>query len=59
VTSLVPYAPCGAFLEQAHLEGEEILVLKGAFAEEHGHCPQSSSILGPNLGRHQPFSEAG
>jgi anti-sigma factor ChrR (cupin superfamily) len=39
VTSLVRYAPGGAFPEHAHPEGEGILVLDGVFSDEHGRYP--------------------
>lgn len=43
VTSLVRYAPGGAFPEHAHPEGEEILVLAGVFSDEHGDYPAAPS----------------
>ena len=35
-TSRVRYAPGGSFRPHAHPEGEEIRVLDGVFADEHG-----------------------
>ena len=40
VTSLVRYAPGGAFPEHTHPEGEEILVLEGEFTDEHGEADE-------------------
>jgi len=59
VTSLVRYAPGGVFPEHAHPEGEEILVLQGEFADEHGRYPQGTWIRSPHMSGHSPFSESG
>jgi anti-sigma factor ChrR (cupin superfamily) len=55
VTSLVRYAPGGAFPEHVHPEGEEILVLEGEFADEHGRYPPGTWIRIPHLSRHTRF----
>jgi anti-sigma factor ChrR (cupin superfamily) len=59
VTSLVRYAPGGAFREHAHPEGEEILVLDGVFADEHGDYPAGTFLMNPHGSRHSPRSEGG
>ncbi|HRD65581.1 MAG TPA: cupin domain-containing protein [Candidatus Competibacter sp.] len=59
VTSLVCYAPGGSFRPHAHPEGEEILVLDGVFADEHGDYPAGTYLLNPDGSRHAPRSGAG
>ena len=59
VTSLVRYAPGGAFAEHAHPEGEEILVLEGVFSDEHGDYPAGTFLMNPHGSRHSPRSEPG
>ena len=59
VTSLVRYAPGGAFPPHPHPEGEEILVLEGVFADEHGDYPAGTYLLNPEGSRHAPRSELG
>ena len=59
VTSLVRYAPGGVFRPHAHPEGEEILVLEGIFADEHGEYPAGSYLLNPEGSTHAPRSETG
>ena len=59
VTSLVRYAPGGAFRPHAHPEGEEILVLDGVFADEHGDYPAGTYLLNPDGSRHAPRSDGG
>lgn len=59
VTSLVRYAPGGAFRPHAHPEGEEILVLEGIFADDHGEYPAGTYLLNPDGSRHAPRSETG
>jgi anti-sigma factor ChrR (cupin superfamily) len=59
VTSLVRYAPGGAFPAHAHPEGEEMLVLEGEFADEHGRYPERTWISSPHGSQHTPFSEKG
>jgi anti-sigma factor ChrR (cupin superfamily) len=39
--------------------GEEVLVLEGAFDDEHGHYPAGTWIRSPRGWRHAPWSEAG
>ena len=59
VTSLVRYAPGGAFRPHAHPEGEEILVLDGVFADEHGDYPDGTYLLNPDGSHHAPRSDRG
>jgi hypothetical protein len=59
VTSLVRYPPGGAFPEQAHPQGEEILVLDGVFSDEHGDYPADTFLMNPHGSRHAPRSEDG
>ncbi|MEM1411329.1 MAG: cupin domain-containing protein [Pseudomonadota bacterium] len=59
-TSLVRYAPNSTFPAHEHGGGEEILVLKGAFADEHGRYPAGSYLRNPIGTRHAPrVDEAG
>ena len=59
VSSLVRYAPGGAFAEHAHPEGEEILVLEGVFSDENGDYPAGTFLMNPHGSRHSPRSEPG
>ncbi len=59
VTSLVRYAPGGAFAEHGHPEGEEILVLDGVFSDEHGDYPAGTFLMNPHGSRHSPRSGPG
>jgi anti-sigma factor ChrR (cupin superfamily) len=59
VTSLVRYAPNGAFPEHAHPQGEEILVLDGVFSDEHGDYPAGTFLMNPHDSRHSPRSRSG
>jgi len=58
-TSLVRYAPGGAFRSHARPRGEEILVLDGVFADDHGEYPAGAYLLNPDGGRHAPRSDTG
>lgn len=59
VTSLVRYEAGGAFRPHFHPQGEEILVLEGIFADEHGEYPAGTHLLNPHGSRHAPASPAG
>lgn len=59
VTSLVRYAPGGAFRVHSHPEGEEILVLDGVFSDEHGDYPAGTFLMNPHGSRHSPRSGPG
>lgn len=58
-TSLVRYAPGSAFPGHVHGGGEEVLVLEGVFADEHGEYPAGSYLRNPAGTRHRPRSDAG
>ncbi|WP_416140805.1 cupin domain-containing protein [Halomonas sp. HK25] len=53
-TSLVRYAPNSTFPSHEHGGGEEILVLEGEFADEHGRYPAGSYLRNPIGTAHTP-----
>lgn len=53
-TSLVRYAPNSQFNRHTHGGGEEILVLEGVFADEHGRYPAGSYLRNPIGTGHTP-----
>ncbi|MFI2811371.1 cupin domain-containing protein [Microbulbifer sp. JSM ZJ756] len=53
-TSLVRYAPDSEFPAHEHSGGEEILVLEGEFADEHGTYPAGTYIRNPIGSSHSP-----
>lgn len=53
-TSLVRYAPNSDFPAHEHGGGEEILVLEGEFADEHGRYPAGTYLRNPVGTRHAP-----
>ena len=53
-TSFVRYAPNSTFPAHAHGGGEEILVLKGEFADEHGRYPAGTYLRNPIGTSHAP-----
>ncbi len=59
VTSVVRYDAKASFPVHGHPEGEEILVLKGIFSDEHGDFPAGTYLLNPPGFRHAPFSRKG
>ncbi len=59
VTSLVRYGAGAGFPEHDHPDGEEILVLSGTFADEHGRYPAGTYLLNPDGFRHRPVSPEG
>lgn len=59
VTSVVRYAPGGAFRAHPHPEGEEILVLSGVFSDDSGDFPAGSWLFNPEGFSHAPRSEPG
>ena len=59
VTSIVRYDPGSRFPPHEHPDGEEILVLEGIFADEHGTYPAGTYLLNPEGFRHAPRSEEG
>ena len=59
VTSIVRYAAGSAFPAHNHPGGEEILVLRGVFEDEHGRYPAGSYFRNPPGSRHTPASREG
>jgi anti-sigma factor ChrR (cupin superfamily) len=53
---LVRWAPSTRFAQHRHWCGEEILVLDGAFEDEHGVYPKGSWLRSPHLSEHAPFT---
>lgn len=58
-TSIVRYAPGSSFKAHLHPQGEEILVLQGTFADEHGSYPAGTWLKNPPGSRHAPSSPDG
>jgi hypothetical protein len=59
VTSVVRYDAKASFPVHDHPEGEEILVLKGIFSDEHGDYRAGTYLLNPPGFCHAPFSRRG
>jgi len=59
VTSIVRYDPGSRFPLHEHPDGEEILVLDGIFADEHGSYPAGTWLLNPQGFRHAPRTDEG
>ena len=57
-TYLVRYAPNSSFSPNEHAGGEEIFVLDGVLADEHGQYPAGTYIRNPIGTRHQPVTGA-
>ncbi len=55
--ALVKWPKGERFLDHSHRGGEEILVLKGEFIDEHGRYPKGTWIRSPHLSTHFPFVE--
>ncbi|WP_371185876.1 cupin domain-containing protein [Thalassotalea maritima] len=55
--ALVKWPANERFVPHRHWGGEEILVLSGAFKDEHGSYPQGTWIRSPHLSMHHPFVE--
>jgi anti-sigma factor ChrR (cupin superfamily) len=58
-TSLVRYEPHSLFPRHVHGGGEEIMVLEGEFADEHGTYPAGSYLRNPVGTSHAPRVGAG
>jgi anti-sigma factor ChrR (cupin superfamily) len=58
-TSLVRYLPGSHFPTHEHGGGEEVFVLAGEFADEHGVYPTGSYLRNPPGTRHAPRSGPG
>ena len=56
-TALVKWPQNERFISHKHWGGEEILVLKGRFMDEHGIYPKGSWIRSPHMSVHFPFVE--
>ena len=55
--ALVRWAPDTQFPLHTHFGGEEILVLRGKFSDEHGDYPAGSWIRSPHQSAHTPFTQ--
>lgn len=58
-TSIVRYAAGAGYHQHRHDGGEEILVLDGIFADEHGEYPTGTYLRNPPGTSHTPFSVTG
>lgn len=58
-TSIVRYEPGAAFNLHTHGGGEEILVLEGSLADEHGTYPPGTYLRNPPGSSHAPFTTDG
>ena len=58
-TSIVRYAAGSAFDAHSHDMGEEFLVLKGTFSDEHGDYPAGTYVRNPPGTSHSPHSKDG
>jgi anti-sigma factor ChrR (cupin superfamily) len=58
-TSIVRYAPGSRFERHVHGGGEEILVLEGTFADEHGDYAAGTDLRNPSGSSHTPSSAQG
>jgi anti-sigma factor ChrR (cupin superfamily) len=58
-TSIVRYEAGGRFPRHTHDLGEEILVLTGTFADEHGSYPAGTYLRNPAGSSHQPYTDDG
>ena len=59
VTSIVRYSPGASYPVHSHPGGEEILVLEGTFADEHGLYPAGTYLRNPPGSAHHPYSPDG
>lgn len=57
--ALVKWAPGTHFQTHRHWGGEEIFVLEGTFADEHGVYPIGTWLRSPHGSIHTPFSNEG
>ncbi len=56
-TALVWWPENEVFQPHTHWGGEEIVVIKGVFIDEHGSYPKGSWIRSPHLSKHFPHVE--
>ena len=54
-TALVYWPKNEVFQKHTHYGGEEIVVLKGRFIDEHGEYPEGSWIRSPHMSVHFPY----
>ena len=54
-TALVWWPENEVFQQHTHFGGEEIIVIKGRFIDEHGEYPAGSWIRSPHMSQHFPF----
>jgi len=54
-TALVWWPENEVFQQHSHFGGEEIVVIKGTFIDEHGEYPEGSWIRSPHLSKHFPY----
>jgi anti-sigma factor ChrR (cupin superfamily) len=59
LTAIVRYAPGARIAAHDHPGGEEILVLHGSFADEHGEYGKGTFVFNPEGFRHAPYSPGG
>ena len=57
--ALVKWAPGTQFQPHRHWGGEEIFVIEGTFADEHGIYPKGTWLRNPPDSIHTPFSDEG
>ncbi|MDC0644906.1 cupin domain-containing protein [Alphaproteobacteria bacterium] len=55
--ALVKWAPHTVFNPHKHWGGEEILVIKGTFYDEHGEYPEGSWLRSPHMSEHRPYTK--
>jgi len=58
-TALVRWQPGTVFNHHTHPGGEEIYVVDGVFADEHGRYPKGTWLRNPSYSTHKPFSDEG
>ncbi len=57
--ALVKWEPGTSYERHVHERGEEIYVISGVFADEHGIYPQGTWIRNPAGSEHTPYSDEG
>jgi anti-sigma factor ChrR (cupin superfamily) len=57
--ALVRWAPGTKFNPHKHWGGEEVFVIEGTFADEHGTYPTGTWIRSPHMSEHKPYSDDG
>lgn len=59
VTTIVRFAPQSSFSGHVHGGGEEFLVLKGTFSDQHADYPEGYYVRNPKGTGHAPHSDEG